>query len=335
MKSVLLLAPPFFDYYRDIVAELEGHDFHVDYRSDRPADTVFFKSVSRLSYRFVDAQICAYVDELVALLQRKRPDIVLCVGGMSFSFSRSQFTRLKKAAPSARFIAYFWDSITNCQRVLENLENFDRVLSFEKSDCEKHGLIYLPLFFSPEYRTAAVRDDHLKRFDACFVGSVHQVEKFVRVEAMVNELRRSGRDVFTYYYMPSRSVAALRWLQHPLYRATPLHFEPMSRQEIVDLYSRSTLVIDSPQEHQEGVTMRALEALAAGCKLLTANTAMRECALYQSGNVTIWKDPDSLTLPSFDSPAQPIAEHLIDQFSLRHWCEVVLDEGKATENAKY
>ncbi|MCI6556932.1 hypothetical protein [Schaalia hyovaginalis] len=329
MKSVLLLAPPFFDYYRDIVEELNRRGYRVDYRSDRPVNTVLFKSVSRMSYRIVDAYISAYIDGLVELAEYTRPDIVLFVGGMSFPFSHDQFARLKKAASFARFIAYFWDSIGNCQRILENLNNFDRILSFEKSDCDEYGLLYLPLFCSSEYRTVATSGDRSKRLAACFVGSVHQIEKFERVDAMVRDLRQAGLEVFTHYYMPSRSVAALRRLRHPIYRSADLRFKPMMRQSILELYSEATAVIDSPQQNQEGFTMRSIEALMAGRRLLTTNAAIRDSVLYESGNVAIWTGPGSVDPTFFRAPANPIPEKVINQFSLKCWCDVVLGEDNA------
>ena len=85
--------------------------------------------------------------------------------------------------------------------------------------------------------------------------------------------------------MPSKSVEMLRKATDPVYRGVTFEHEPISAEQVSDIYARSVAIIDSPQANRRGLTVRTLETLGAKRKLIVANANVRNYDFYKYGNV--------------------------------------------------
>lgn len=222
---ILLMAPTFFGYRDRVRDELShlGHD--VECVDDRPSESVSFKSLAKISYRLIDRQIAEYAMSLREKVAAGDYDLLLFMGGMSFCFTRDQFSSIKSAS-NARFVAYLWDAFNNCERFGACRDLFDGIYSFEPSDCERYGLKLRPLFFSGAYDGLPLVPDGGFTYDACFIGSVHQPSKFEAISSICDNLESRGLRVFRFFFMPSKSAAALRRLTNPAYRAWSIASNP-------------------------------------------------------------------------------------------------------------
>ncbi len=311
---VMLIGPSFFGYCEMVAAEMKRQGHEVTLVSDRPSDSVAFKSLAKISYSLVSASISKYAAMVEGRLLADEYDMVLFMSGMSFCFTRNQFARIKQAS-SAKFVLYLWDSLSNCQRVGSCLDLFDKAFSFEPDDCNRYGLGLLPLFYDGAYSHSSVDDEEIE-YDACFVGSVHQVSKFNNVRQIANSLKRDGYKVFTYFYMPSRSVAKLRTFFHPEYKEEQLRFEPLSKEEVSSLYSKSRAIIDSPQTGQNGLTMRTMETLGAKRKLITANCSISSYEFFDERNIYIAVEGCSPTKDFFESGYVSLDDAIYEKYSI-------------------
>ena len=194
MSRVLLVAPSFFGYHLDIANEFELRGYQVDYIHDRPSESIAFKSLGRISYRIVQGQIESYYAEVREKIRDGSYDLVMFVGGMSISFTRTQFEGLRSAS-DATFGLYLWDTLANCQRVGSYTDLFDFVFSFEPNDCDGETIRFLPLFYVRAYEQVPVVPKDGFDYDACFIGSVHQVSKFKSVKRIADALEDAIDDV--------------------------------------------------------------------------------------------------------------------------------------------
>lgn len=303
---------------------MEKAGFETDYMPDRPSEGVLFKSLGRISYRLVEDRIQKHADALLEKLQQNNYDLVFFVGGMSICLTRENFQALKDVS-DAKFVLYLWDALKNCQRVGSYLDLFDRVLSFEKADCKDYSLTFLPLFYVRDYADIPLKPNDGFEYDACFVGSVHQVAKFRRIQQMITALEEQGAHVYAHYYMPSRSVAVLRYLQYPEYRKAKLRFDSLGRKQVADLYSRTRTVIDSPQQGQQGLTMRTIETLGAKRRLVTANDAVKQYDFFKSGNVQVCSEGEFPSVEFVTSDPIEIDQTIYESYSITSWFANVLD----------
>ena len=321
MSRLLMLAPPFFGYGDDVAAEMRRRGVEVDRMDDRPSDGVAFKSLSKVSYRLVQPLIDRHFESILARVREVRYDAVFALGGMSWCFDLAQTEALGRES-GARMGLYLWDSVENCQRAGDAAPAFDRVLSFDPVDCERRGFGFLPLFYA--FDPPAFPPEGPYEYDACFVGSVHQVSKFLSVKSMADRLEAVGARVLKHYYVPSRSVAALRRAQVPEYREVELTTRPLSRAETLAAYARSRTLLDAPQAGQRGLTIRTIESVGMNRRLATANEQVRNYDFYASGNVVV--DDGSTDVSSVLADPVPYPDDVRASYSLCAWVGRVLEE---------
>lgn len=327
---ILLMAPTFFGYrdrVRDEFSRL-GHD--VECVDDRPSESVSFKSLAKISYRVIDGQIAKYAISLREKVAAGDYDLLLFMGGMSFCFTRDQFSSIKSAS-NARFVAYLWDAFNNCERFGACRDLFDIIYSFEPSDCERYGLKLRPLFFSGAYDGLPLVPDGGFAYDACFIGSVHQPSKFKAISSICDNLESRGLRVFRFFFMPSKSAAALRRLTNPAYWGIEFSFEPLPAEKVAEIYMRSKAIIDSPQAGQRGLTMRTLETIGAHRKLITANP---DAALYdfaREGDVAVWCGEGSIPPDFFETPYRVLPDEVYRGYSIETFVRTLLGDESAYE----
>lgn len=327
---ILLMAPTFFGYRDRVRDELSrlGHD--VECADDRPSETVSFKSLAKISYRLIDGQIARYAMSLREKVAAGDYDLLLFMGGMSFCFTRDQFSSIKSAS-NARFVAYLWDAFNNCERFGASRDLFDDIYSFEPSDCERYGLRFRPLFFSGAYDGLPLVPEGGFTYDACFIGSMHQPSKFEAVSSICDNLESQGLRVFRFFFMPSKSAAALRRLTNPAYRNVEFSFESLPAEKVAEVYARSKAIIDSPQAGQRGLTMRTLETIGAHRKLITANP---DAALYDfasKGDVAVWHGEGSIPPDFFETPYRILPDGVYRSYSIETFVRTLLGDEPAYE----
>ena len=298
---ILLMAPTFFGYRDRVRDELSRLGYDVECVDDRPSESVSFKSLAKISYRLIDRQIAEYAMSLREKVAAGEYDLLLFMGGMSFCFTRDQFSSIKSAS-SARFVAYLWDAFNNCERFGACRDLFDIIYSFEPSDCERYGLKLRPLFFSGAYDGLPLVPDGGFTYDACFIGSVHQPSKFEAISSICDNFESQGLRVFRFFFMPSKSAAALRRLTNPAYRGVEFSFESLPAEKVAEIYARSKAIIDSPQAGQRGLTMRTLETIGAHRKLITANPDAVFYDFASKGDVAVWRGEGSIPPDFFETP---------------------------------
>ena len=323
---ILLMAPTFFGYRDRVRDELRGRGHCVECIDDRPSESVAFKSLAKASYRLVDGQIGKYAEVVRDIAASNDYDLFLFMGGMSFCFTREQFASIKEAS-GARFVAYLWDAFENCERFGASRDFFDEVYSFEPADCNRYGLKLRPLFFSGAYEGLPAVPKGGFTYDACFIGSVHQPSKFEAVKSICTDLESQGLRVFRFFFMPSKSVAALRCTTSSVYRGAEFSFEPLSAEMVAEVYSNSKAIIDSPQAGQSGLTMRTLETLGARRKLITANHDALFYDFAHNGNVAVWSGFGSIPVGFFDTPYRKLPDEVYESYSIKSFASALLGEG--------
>ena len=327
---ILLMAPTFFGYRDRVRDELSRLGYDVECVDDRPSESVSFKSLAKISYRLIDRQIAEYAMSLREKVAAGEYDLLLFMGGMSFCFTRDQFSSIKSTS-NARFVAYLWDAFNNCERFGACRDLFDIIYSFEPSDCERYGLKLRPLFFSGAYDGLPLVPDGGFTYDACFIGSVHQPSKFEAISSICDNFESQGLRVFRFFFMPSKSAAALRRLTNPAYRGVEFSFESLPAEKVAEIYARSKAIIDSPQAGQRGLTMRTLETIGAHRKLITANPDAVFYDFASKGDVAVWRGEGSIPPDFFETPYRVLPDEVYRGYSIETFVRTLLGDEPAYE----
>jgi hypothetical protein len=311
-RRILIIGIGFYDYEAAIAAEFRGQGADVWTETEQPIGG----RGGWLGRRGDEAQR----RHQSGMLERVRAlgvlDDILVIKGESLDdlFIAS----LRAAQPRAQLIAYHWDSMARFPELVRRQALFDRVLTFDHADAMTYPSFHLrPLFFRPELRLPPPSGAPI---DLCFVGWLHH-DRLALVEALREQAAAAGLSSFFYLSTGWKTWARLKVAG----RGRDVHARPIGFGEYVSATLRARVIVDLPHPLQTGLTMRAIEALGAGKKLLTTASDIAAYTAFDARNVTLL-DPNQ---PKIDvsfvaTPPVETSAVAVDQYSLAGWAGDVL-----------
>ena len=94
-----------------------------------------------------------------------------------------------------------------------------------------------------------------------------------------------------------------------------------------EIYSRSSIILDIEHPNQQGLTMRTLESIGAGKKLITTSKSIQHYVFYNTNNIAIInRDACDHQIDSrfCDCTYQEPDESVYEKYTLRGWLKEVL-----------
>ena len=318
-KRILFFSAHLFGYQNDIRLAMESVGAIVDYYDERPANNFLVKGVIRINRNLLAGYINHYYNKIIKETLQKEYDYVFFIKGESISASNVR--RLKQFHPEANFIIYHWDSIANNSNAQNLLPYFDRVFSFDKIDCERLGLHFLPLFYTPDYANIPYYDKEIK-YDMLFVGTTHS-DRYKLVKRIEEQIIKMGGLCLTWFYFPSKILYYKMKIQNSYLRQIPVHtfhFKPMSKELLLQLYAGSRITIDVQHPKQTGLTMRCIETLGAKRKLITTNYYITEYDFYNPDNILV-VDRNLPYVPEkfLNEPYRDTPKEIYESYSIKNW----------------
>ena len=324
-KRILFISTKYYGYQKEILNGLREAGATVEFYYDDPFDYLSFINSRVLQQKLGKGiKIRAYNKFRSYILQKtseKQYDFVFVLKGslITIPFLKS----LQAKHPGTIFIQYQWDSINNFHYE-HYLPYFDLSFSFDPSDAARIDSIqYLPMFARNEF--FGLNKERLKTnqdFDVLFVGTSHS-NRLLTIRKLKDILRQHNLKFKFYVYLPFFMGLKGVFLTRRLKR-DELMFKTVGKKQLKQLLLRSRYVLDLPSLEQSGITPRALEALAAGCSLITTNESIRDAPFFDEKYITII-NPDclsSLPLILSNRPDTQIQLNL-DQYSLNNWLKVI------------
>ena len=228
---------------------------------------------------------------------------------------RTEFLKaLRQQQRCAEFILYQWDSLARMPGVEDRLPLFDRILTFDRQDAlARPNLAFRPLFYrchplSPALETGSA-------VDLCFVGWLH-AGRLATLRRLQAEAESQGMSFHVYLFTGVRTFLKLLLGRN----ARNVHVRTLPYSELLECYRRATVIVDLPHVGQSGLTMRAIEAVGAGRKLLTTARDVMHYDFYASGNVRVMPEGAPLLDAEFlRRPATPYTEAVRRRYSLDAW----------------
>lgn len=319
----LLIGGGFFGYAKEISATLARRGRRVAWFEDRPAIDNLTKVMVRLTPSLVAARAEAHFDLIIQKMRGQPIRDVLVIKGESLSLAA--IGRLRAALPQARFTLYFWDSFLNMPKDSPaKVPLFDKAFSFDPLDVSADPrLTYRPLFYLDEYAhlPPAIQD-----IDLLFFGTVH-TDRY----AVLNRLELTlpkGLRFEKVLYFPSAAVYCARRVLEPAFwraRREEFVFKPLSKGDIQTLISRTRTVVDIERSVQAGLTMRSMEMMGAGKKLITTNPQATNAEFFDPHNIAVIDRVAPILPPEFLNTAfRPLSATVLYKYSLSGWLDDVL-----------
>ncbi len=322
-KNILFFSAMAFGYQNDIKEQMERMGASVDYFDERPANTFLVKALIRINRNLLSKRIDRYHSAIIEKTKGRKYDYVFFIKGESISVDNLK--KIKRLHPSAQLIIYHWDSIANNRNALKTLPVFDRAFSFDKPDCEKLGIRFLPLFYTCDYAEVAKQKGEYE-YDLLFVGTVHS-DRYVLLRRIEEQIVKAGGRCYLYMFFQSRILYRKMKLQDKNLRGTSesdFHFAPTRKGELLELYGKSRAVADIQHPRQVGLTMRSIETTGAKRKLITTNSHIKDYDFYDSNNILVVDRKEPVITPGFlESPYRDVAADIYEKYRIDNWLRTI------------
>lgn len=328
MQKFLLIAPVFFDYYKEILNEARILGLEPDYICDTPDNGNFSKALGRINKRLIAGPTKHYFEDIVLpRVKYNKYDKILVIGGMTFAFSPEMMGHIRELQRDSYMVLYQWDSERNLPYACDIHPYFDRVYTFDRLDSlEKSIYSFMPLFYTRTYGRIGETGNVDIKYDCSYIGTAHP-KKFKEINEMSEALSEVMPRRFIYHYMPSRLKYIYHKMKAPEYKGVKyadFQTKKMSAEEIAGIISESKCVLDAPQGGQRGATIRTIECLGAKRKLITTNPDIVNYDFYRKENIYVYDGEVDINNPFFTQPYRELPEELYKKYSLHSWLKTLL-----------
>lgn len=322
-KRILLVAARFFGIAEKIMQKMNEYGAVVDYYDERPDNTFFTKALIRLNRNLISGRINRYYNSIIEETAGRHYDYIFFIKGEAIS--AAQLKKLLDSHPESKSIVYHWDSIARNSNALNLLNCFDYRFSFDREDCMKFDLRFLPLFYYDDYAEISDVPERFE-YDLLFVGTAHS-GRYSIIKTIREQLSQMNKEVFSYFYFPGRIMFWKYLLQDKEARdidRKDVHFTSISSDELLSLYRKSEAVIDINRARQSGLSLRCMEALGAKRKLVTTNADIVNYDFYSPCNILVIDRKEPVIPKEFmDSPFEPVSEEIYRKYSLTNWLDAI------------
>lgn len=173
------------------------------------------------------------------------------------------FLQLKKTHVNSKFILYNWDSIKT-HDYSPYIKYFNEVYTFDPLDAAILKINYLPLFCISKFQN--LRKIKQKLNSVYFVGNIVSVDRYRSIQNF-KKLCDANNINFSYFMKCSPVIFCKLILNG--FAPLDISFFNISNKRFIHLISNSNTVFDFSNHIQMGHTMRFIENLCAGKKIIT------------------------------------------------------------------
>lgn len=318
-KKILLLYARFFGYDKIVKEKLESLGAVVDLYDARANISTVEKAIKKVDSRYYYKKQRKFHHNIQQENKGKKYDFI-------FSNENIEEVTLKnyrKVFPEATMVLYLDDSVANMIGVDKNFHCYDRVLTFDKADSEKYDVNFRPLFFGDSFKQ--LKEKNLsKKYDICFVGTCHS-DRLAIISKIMKDYPNYRyffhcylQSWFMYYYYAFKDVE---------YRKKSKRFfkyDQISMNQVAQAMAYSDSILDIQHPKQTGLTMRTIETLGLGKKIITTNSDIRNYDFYNEHNVLVVDREKPIIPESFIKDIyKPLSVELYHKYSIAGWIEDV------------
>lgn len=315
-KTVVFICVKSFNFEGFIRNRLSVLGAEVIYFDERPSNSWLTKALIRFKKNWQQKRIVGYYEDVFASLKGKKVDYLLVLRGEVIPYDFIE--KFSNQWPNARRIFYTSDSIANNPNPLEILPCFHRTVTFDSEDAKNYAISYQPLFFDDAYMVQDLNRDRM--LDVSFIGTLHS-DRAVFVRKLMKQF--VDKSTFTFIYAHGWLGLLYHMLTSgklPLDMFKYIHFKPLDRAKTQAVFLNSRVVIDVEHPNQTGLTSRTIEALGAGCKLITTNSAIKETDFYHPNNVCVVDRRNPVVPEEFIvSDYVEVAKNIRQKYALKSW----------------
>ena len=311
--NILFFGLDYHTYTRGIIAEMVEQGATVTYVDIQPRNLFFkvFRTAGRPLYeKYLE------MHHLAAIKASKGTAYDKVVFLQAHQMSLKNLAKLHEFQKRAEFTLYNWDSLDN-HDYRAQAPFFDRVLTFDRHDAEVHGYGYLPLFCQRSMQD--LRRDRSQPESLFMVGNLVKPQRYTAVNAFRSYCTKNNL-VFNQHL----KITPVVWWQLLREGINPdgVTLRSTSAEAFKEMIETSLGVFDYANHFQSGQTMRMMENLCIGKKIVTNNVWVKREPFYSPDRIHVFDGmdysgvADFLHIPLVEADAK-FEEYYIQNFTRR------------------
>jgi hypothetical protein len=317
--NILLIGMNFRYYDLKIKNAMQKTGNVVDYISDH---SVRYSLIERFGSEKIRKLRWNYFQkkQLKRILHKKYDRVIVLVGRY---LSEESLSKIKNNNPNAKFVLYLWDDIARVQNFNMSKKYFDHIYSFDTKDCEKYHFIHLPLFYTERNNHQENGAEKDKKIDIYSAMAVHS-DRLQIATKIVEQAKQYKLHTKFYLSFPFFDYFKFVLKKHDTSYVKYI-LRPVSEQDNI-MYMRSCkAMLDIQHKSQIGLTMRTIEAIGMGVKLITTNADIVKYDFYNENNICIIdRDNPVLDVEFLMRDSVSVPEDILKKYSLEHWVDVLI-----------
>lgn len=326
-KNILFISPEFFGIEKSIIHAMEKLGAKVTWFDERSIRSSVSRAVNSVSPRVFNNYSDKYYETIIEKCDSDIDAVLIVKGEM---VSEKTIQRIRNKWKNAEVILYLWDPVRNIKGILPKTKLYDRIISFEPGDCKKYGFEFRALFCDIENKDKG-NSDTKKKYDVCFYGTMY-ADRFSIVYNMEQFCKNNNLKFYKFCFLRGKFMAFYYWFTNAGFRKLgnkAISYKSKSSVEIAQIINQSKVILDANDPYQQGLTLRTIETMALGRKMITTNKDIVNYDFYNPNNICVI-ERDSVTIPLefFDKKYETLDQEIIKKYTAEGWVIDVFKESK-------
>jgi hypothetical protein len=311
--KILLIGLNYGSYTAEIVRELRAQNHEVHFHDIQPGK-LWLKVLRKFAPARYPAALDRYHRSILAAEEGWLADRVLFI--QVHQMTQATISALRQSQPAAEFVLYNWDAVTT-HDYRPYLQHFQRAYTFDPDDAKSLGLHYLPLFCIPAFLGLHRRDATAQAVYT--VGHIVNPKRYEAIHAFKRHCVARG---IGFRYFMRGSTHALTLLLRGGHLPLDVSLRSLPQADFIRLIETSSAVFDFANHQQSGYTMRTMENLCAGKKIITNNPRIKTEPFYSPDRILVFDGLDFSGVKAFldtplNAPDATFPEFHLDNFVRR------------------
>lgn len=281
--KILLIAPEIYNYSNDISKSLQKAGHFVDSFTDYE-NSLTTRIIHHLSKTLLCIKQNTYIKKLTKSLTIPY-DFIFIIRG--FGYNKSSIELLRNTFPNAKLVLYQWDPINISLFDTKAFYLFNKCYSFDHKDVYYYKeLEYKALFYNPDYNLHYSDNSDI---DISFIGTDHS-NRLKFLKDLHYTIKNRIKNIYIKVYCNKTRYYFQRMIKQSIYRNINMEwisFSPIPRNNAQDIFNRSNIIIDIHHPSQNGLSIRIIEVLSKGKKLITTNENIAMESFYDPRYICI------------------------------------------------
>jgi len=226
----------------------------------------------------------SYIDyHTLNKLEETIPIIFIFFEGNRLAYQEEYLNYLKTRYPKSKYVFRFINIIDSCD--LRDLKfvrkNYDMLISMDAADCRNYGIQYLPNTFWIDKKKIPSKPES----DVVFIGNDKgRLKELIEVYQVL-----MGQGLDCQFFISSEKCNKNETIPQGIHRITKMDYV-----DYLGYVKNSKCILEIVMNHQQGSTLRALEAVFFNKMLISNNKYIKSESYYQRNLMYIYNKPEEL-----------------------------------------